>query len=288
MLWTPRKGVLRYESNLGNVGTATPGTSVTTGATAATKGTAVQLIAATLFDAYYVRVIASNYGLATTTSRGCLDILIGAATEDVLIANLLMGFCGGSTAAAHGGPKTWDFPLFIPAGSRLAAQAAGDRVSTAMRVGIQLWGGVSEPPFRCGGRVVTYGIGTVPAGTTITPGASGAEGAFTQVTASTTEDHFAFVPSLQPPTGDTTLTPVKHTYFDIGTGAATEEILGGSASECPWIFTVDSDECMTGPWGGCMPIFQDVPSGTRMTVRVSASGALDTVGTQEVAIHGIG
>jgi len=285
LLWTPRKGVVRYESNLGNVGTLTPGTSCTTGAGSSTKGTAVQLIAATAFDAFHVRILASNYGLSATTARGCLDILIGAATEEVLIPNLLMGFCGGS-GVTTGGPLTWDFPLFIPAGSRLAAQVAGDRLSTAMRVGIQLWGGVSEAPWRTGGRVTTYGIGTVPAGTTVTSGASGAEGAFIQIVASTTDDHFAFVPSFQPPSGDTTLTPGKHFYMDIGIGAATEEILGGSPNQCPWIYTYSTDELCGGPWGGSMPIFADVPSGTRLAARLSASGALDAA-SPNCAIHAV-
>lgn len=284
MLFLPQKGMRRIEHNLGGVGTVTPGTSVTTGATAATKGTAVQLIASTSFDAYWVRVIASNYGLAATTSRGCLDILIGAATEEVIIPNLLMGFCGGSGTLGEG-PKTWDFPLYIPAGSRLAAQVAGDRTSTAMRVGIVLYGGDGCPAFRVGSKVVTYGIGTVPAGTSVTPGASGAEGSWTQITASTSEDHFAFVPSMQPPTGDTTLTPVKHTYQDLGLGAATEEAMMGA--EQSYIWTVGSGELCGGPWGGSMPCFQDVPSGTRLVTRLSASGALDTVTTQECAIHAV-
>lgn len=282
MLWVPQKGILRLEHNLGGVGTITPGTAVTTGASASTKGTAVQLIASTAFDSYWCRVMATNYGLSATTSRGCLDILIGAATEEVLIPNLLMGFCGGSVLGA--GPKVWEFPLYIPAGQRIAAQVAGDRTSTAMRVGIMLYGGSGYPPFRVGSKVTTYGIGTVPAGTSVTPGASGAEGAWTQITASTSEDHFAFVPSMQPPTGDTTLTPVKHTFMDIGVGAATEEPIGGS--EQSYIYTVETGELQGGPFNG-MPCFGDVPSGSRLTVRLSASGALDTVSTQECAIHAV-
>jgi hypothetical protein len=270
------------EHNVAGVGTITPGTSCTTGAAASTKGTAVQLIASTAFDAYWVMVMATNYGLAATTSRGCLDILVGAATERVLIPNLLMGFCGGSSVLGAG--PVWQFPLSIPAGTRIAAQVAGDRTSTAMRVAIFLYGGDGYPPFRVGQKVTTYGIGTVPAGTSVTPGASGAEGSWTQITSSTTEGHFAFMPSLQPPTGDTTLTPVKHTFLDIGVGAATEEPIGGS--EQSYIYTVETGELMGGPFNP-FPCFQDIPSGSRLTARLSASGALDTVSTQEVAIHAL-
>ena len=144
--------------------------------------------------------------------------------------------------------------------------------------------GHGYPPFRVGSRVDTYGIGTVPAGTTITPGASGAEGAWTQVTASTTVDAFAFVPSMQPPTGDTTLTPIKITYMDLGVGAATEENLMGA--EQSYQFMVDTGEMCSGPTPN-MPCFQDVPAASRLVARLSASGALDTVTTQEVAIHAV-
>lgn len=276
MLWIPQKGKLRVEHNTGTVGTATPGTSVTTGGTASTKGTPAQLIASTSFDTYWMTVIASNYGNATTASQGCLDILIGAATEEVLIPNLLMGYCG-SIAATGLGPKRWDFPLYVPAGSRLAAQAAGARTSTALRVWIFLYGGTVSPGFRVGTSVTTYGISTVPDGTAITPGASGAEGSFTQITASTLREHFALTPSFQV-TGDTTINQ-RAFAVDLGVGAATESEVLQSA----WFLT-DSGEFMSGPVNN-MPAFADVPSGTRLTMRASCSGALD--GGYNGAIHAV-
>jgi hypothetical protein len=282
MLWVPQKGIIRIEHNLGNVGTLTPGASVTTGGAAATKGTPVELIASTAFDAYWVKVIASNYGLAATTSQGCLDILVGAATEEVLIPNLLMGFCGGASIIAAG-PKVWEFPLYIPAGTRIAAQVAGDRTATAMRVGIILYGGRGYPPFRVGRKVTTYGITTVPAGTDVAAGYSAAEGGWVQITSSTSEDHFAFVPSFHPTDGDTTLTPIKVVYMDMGVGAATEELMLGQQQS--YIFKYDTGEMCEGPYNS-FPTFQDVPSGTRLVARLSMSGATDT-GEPDCAIHAV-
>lgn len=284
MLWVPSKGALLTEHNLGNVGSASLGTSVTTGGAASTKGTAVQLIASTAFDAYLVLITAAAYGTSATTSRGCLDILVGSATEEVLIPNLLMGFCG-NIGAASPGPKRWIFPLYVPAGTRIAAQVAGDRTSTAMRVGIQLWGGAGYPPFPVGQRVVTYGIGTVPAGTAVTPGASGAEGSWTQIVASTSEDHFCIVPSAQPPTGDTTLT-ASGLWQDVGIGAATEEVIAGSGREHSFVWTLDGNELVSGPENP-MPLFADIPSGSRLVSRLSRSSAADTVATWDVALHGV-
>lgn len=277
MLWVPQTGRRLLQHNTGAVGTATPGTSVTTGAASGTKGTAVELIAATTFDAYWMTIIASNYRLAATASQGCLDILTGAATEEVLIPNLLMGYCGDAAGATTLGPKRWDFPLYVPAGTRLAAQACGARVSTAFRVWIFLYGGDGMPAFRVGSKVTTYGVSAPPNGTTCTPGASGAEGAWTQMTAATTEDHFAFTPSYQA-SADTT-TNDRALAIDLGVGAATEEEIMES-----WWFHTNSNESMAGPINS-MPCFQNVPSGTRLVMRASNSGAND--GSYNAAIHAV-
>jgi hypothetical protein len=283
MLWVPQKGIVRVQHNVGNVGTLTPGTSVTTGGASSTKGTAVQLIASTSFDAYWIKVTASDYGLSATNASGCLDILIGAATEEVLIPNLLMGDCGGA-AAVQGGPKVWEFPLYIAAGSRIAAQVAGLRVSTAMRVAVYIYGGHGYPPWRVGSKVTTYGIGTVPQGTSVTPGASGAEGSWTQITSSTSADHFCFSPSMQRTPSDTTFTPIEIFYMDMGIGAATEEAMLGT--EQSYVFRTDSGEITDGPYNS-FPCFQDVPSGTRLVARLSSSGAAQTSGVPECAIHAV-
>lgn len=267
------KGQLRVEHNTGTVGTITPGTSITTGAAAGTKGTAVQLIASTSFDYYWLTIIASGYGASATASEGCLDILAGAVTEEVIIPNLLMGYCG-QLGGGFCWPKRWDFPLYIPSGTRLAAQAAGARTTTAMRVWFFGYGGSGMPGCRVGSKVVTYGV-TVPNGTTVVPGASAAEGAWTQITASTTEDHFALVPSFQV-SADTT-TNVLGQAVDIGVGAATEEEIAQSY----WYFT-DLTETMGGPINP-MPCFQDIPSGTRLSMRASNSGVND--GAYNAALH---
>lgn len=279
MLWQPQKGILRTEHNFGGVGAAF-GAAVTTHATdPATKGTAVQLIASTAFDAYLIEITTTSYGNAATTSQGCLDILVGAATEEVLIPNLLMGFSG----LIGLGQKRWLFPLYIPSGTRIAAQVAGDRVNTACRVGVQLWGGDGSPHFRVGRKVTTYGITTVPAGTDVAAGYSGAEGNWVEITSGTSEDHFAFFPSFHPTDGDTTLTPTKSVFVDMGVGAATEELMLGT--EQSFIFAYDTGELCGGPINA-FPVFQDVPSGTRLTMRISMSGATDT-GEPDGAIHAV-
>lgn len=278
MLWVPPTGDIRWESNTGSGGSATPGTACTTGGAATTKGTPVQLIAATAFDAYWVTIIASNYCNIGTASQGSLDIGIGASTESILIPDLLMGYCGGNATGQYGGPKQWDFPLYIPAGSRLTGSVAGARTATACNVAIFLYGGNGSPGFPVGTKVTTYGAGTVPRGTAITPGVSGAEGGWTQITASTTEDHFTFIPSFQLAT-DTTVNP-GNCMVDMGFGAATEEEMIGQ-----YIFNSTQTESMSGP-NPTFPCFKRVPSGSRLTMRASNSLAINDGGYDGV-IHAV-
>lgn len=265
-LHIPHDGDTSIITNLAATGSATPGTSITTGATSATKGTAVELISAASNTqaSWGVYVQVSNIAAAATASDCAVDILIGGATDTVLIPNLLAGYASDGTA---NGLRSWFFPLHIPAGVRIAAQAASLRTSTAMRVGVKLYGGTT-PPFKVGTRVTTYGIGTVPNGTAFTPGASGAQGTFTQIAsaAAMTEGCLALIPSFQV-TNDTTVL-AKTMKLGIGLGAATEELLG------TWDYALSGNETISGPFD-MYPIFRDVPSGTRLTIRGSTDGTAD-------------
>lgn len=285
MLWVPQKGALLTEHNFGDTATATPGPIVTTGAASSTKGSPVELIASTAFDSYLVSVMIHGYGSPATVARLAVDLLVGTSTEEILIPDLLAGNCGTTTNANVPGRRNWLFPLYIPAGTRISARGAGDRLSSNFRVAVQLWGGNGYPPFPVGQRVITYGMGTVPNGTNITPGASGAEGSWTEITASTTEDHIAIIPSAQPPTGDTTLTAANF-YADVGIGAATEEIIAGGGRQHCYVWELTSQETTSGLINP-FPTWCDVPSGSRLSMRLSRSSAADTVATWNAVIHGV-
>lgn len=279
-LWIPQKGQVIVQHNTGAVGANPFGTSITTGAGASTKGTAVEMITSTTVDSFWMVVICTGIGTTGTASPCAVDILIGAAAEEVLIANLLAGGCQNITASGGSGgrgPKMWMFPIYTPAASRLAAQAASARTATAMSVAVYLYGGTGMPAFRVGSKVTTYGIGTVPNGTAIVPGLSAAEQATpTQITASTSEDHFAVLPSFQV---DTDTNQVTNTLaYDVMVGAATEEEIAQS-----YWFINDSTEMMSGPWPP-MPAFTDIPSGSRLAARASNSGGTND-GNYNTVLH---
>lgn len=256
MLWNPKGGLL-HQSNLGSVPSAM-GTNFTTGAAASTKGAIAEMFASTAFDAFMLSLYIPKMGISGVASETAVDILIGAATEEVLIANLLCGYSLG---------RMFQFPLYIPSGSRLSLRGASARTSTTFNSYCHLHGGHGSPPFRVGSKITTYGIGTVPNGTTITPGASDAAGAWVQITASTSEDHFALLPGFQV-AADTTINQLRY-LVDVGIGAAATETVMAS-----YVFTTTAEEYMLGP-SNPFPFYRDIPSGSRLTMRASNSGAND-------------
>ena len=99
------------------------------------------------------------------------------------------------------------------------------------------------------------------------PAASGGAASVTQMTASSTADHFYFMPGFQHST-DTTITPLGWVNIGIGVGASTEERIG------TWWYHKNTVEELGGPVPA-LGAFRDVPSGTRLTMLASNSGAND-------------
>jgi hypothetical protein len=266
MLWTPQKGATKVISNLGIVGTAAPGTAVVSNGTTNLDGAVTEIISAAnnVQDSWGIgiQIFATSAAPSTLASQGCVDILIGGATDDVLIPALICGHVGNTELGIG-----YFFPLHIPAGVRIAATYANVKVSHSIQMIMHLYGGSSPPPWRVGSRVTTYGTQVDNArGQAVTPTASGGAASVTQMTASSTYDHFAFMAGFQPET-DTTVTQ-KHYNIGIGVGASTEERIG------TWHYFYTAAEEARGPIPA-FPCFRDVPAGTRLTILASNSGTND-------------
>jgi hypothetical protein len=258
MLLLPPK-TTKIISNHGLVGSTTPFTAVASSATTNTYGAAVELISAAnnTQDSWGIEVTVYGGGASAAATQGCLDILIGGATDDVLIPGLLIG--GSYNSALH----SWFFPIYIPAGVRIAAQHSNVRTSISLRVGVRLYGG-SDPGFAIGSKVIAYGTKINNSrGQLITPTASGGAASVTELSASSSRDHIALIPSFQCST-DTAIAAVQVLNIGIGVGAATEERIG------TWWYAMDTQEAQSGP-NPAMPAFRPVPSGTRLTMLASNS-----------------
>lgn len=268
MLWTPgAKNNYRVLTNGGIVGSATPWTGVASGASSEVYGSVVELISAAGNDqdSWGIMVMVSATGASATIRSAVVDILIGGATDDILIPRLLVGY---RSLASGPGAACYFFPIHVPAGLRIAAQHVNVNAgAVTARVAVWLYGG-GVPPFRVGRKVTALGTGAANSrGQAVTPTASGGAASVTQMIASTVENYFAFLPGFQCE-NDTTITPAGWVNVGIGIGAATEQRIG------TWWFGKETAESMNGPFP-CLPAFVEVPAGTRITMLASNSGAND-------------
>lgn len=276
MFFIPSKGEMRVQTNAGSVGAASPGTAVTAHASSSAKGTPAELISSTSFDTYWVRIVVEDTCSSGSATGGALDLLVGASTEEVAIADMLVGQAS-DIATANLGSQVFDFPLYIPSGTRIAAQFASEVWGDTAYVAVWLYGGHGSPMWRVGSKVTTYGISAPVTGVSLTPG-NGTEGAWTQIVASTTSDHFCFVPSLHS-VGDTS-GGNKTWKLNIGTGSATEEEIG------MWTYTGSSVEAF-GMATQRLPAFRDVPSGTRLAARLSIDSTTGNYLDLNCAVHAV-
>lgn len=261
-LWTPGFDDVKVISNTGIVGSATPGTSLPVSGTTLNYGTVTEIISAAnnTQDSWGIEVVVIETAASAVAPECSVDILIGGATDDVLISSLLVG------GAYAGSERRYFFPLHVPGGVRIAARLAHVSTTRTPRIFINLYGG-SPPPFRVGRKVTTYGTKINNArGKAVTPTASGGTASVTEMTASTSEDHFYFLPGFQ--VSVTTTVTLKNYAVGIGVGAATEERIG------TWWLRCDASEHQS--MHPTMGAWRHVPASSRLSLLVSNSGTNDS------------
>ena len=276
-VWVPPVSFDAMETNL--VNPATPfGTLVSSHATTAhTKNaTYTELIASTAFETYGILIYFSDVGGTNLAASSMLvDLAIGgASSESVIISNLNAGYASAQKAQ-RGGQKYW-FPLRIPAGSRLSATAQSLIVADDVRMAVWLFGKPNRPVW-AGDSVVTYGADTsLSQGVIVATGASGAEGTYTQIVASTTRAH----PYLAAGVGcaaDTSVIDGTY-YLDIGSGSATEANLLLNQ-----VLVTDSSEALSHYFP--ISCYAHVASGVRLATRISqVSGVAQSL---DVILYGV-
>jgi len=263
VLWLPRSGEAKIISNEITTGHVTPGTNVQSNTSEANGyGTVVELISAAnnIADSWAIEIFVCGTGAAATATSTCLDILVGGATDDILIDSLLVGYI--YSASAHRAlPRYFFFPVHVPAGLRVAARIASVVNTNNAYVIVRLHCG-SAPPFRVGRKVTTYGTKAGNArGVDVNPTASNGAATVTEISASSTADHFYFLPGFQPE-GTTAMTPAGTMCVGIGVGASTEERIG------TWFYHKTVNEHMDHGFPR-LGAFREVASGTRLTYLAS-------------------
>lgn len=251
------------------------GTTVTASASVNTKGAAVELIAATAHDAHWISVTILPGG--TSGLNGLLNLLIGSATEAVLIADLPIT----ARAVNEGGGGPFLFPVFIPKGSRLAAAYQNATGSSTAEVMVHLFGGNPSGPWADCTYVDRYGSTASSLGTNVDPG--GVANTFIgyqQITASTLRPIRWLVLAVQ--NADNTFAAAAQWTVRLGIGSATEAQIGGDLILMGGVTTDMSMLVMH--W--YFPIY--VPTGSRLAVDAKCSVTTDGDRDLYVSIFGAG
>jgi hypothetical protein len=250
------------------------GIAVTSGGSANTKGTTVELIAATEQDCYWISVTVVASTPAGT--NGLLDILIGASTEQVLIADLQVTNRG--TDEGGGGPFL--FPLFIAKGSRLSAKYQATGTSAVVHVMVHLFGGNPSGPYAGCSYVDRYGSTTSSTGTSIDPSTANTYSAWTAIANPTLRPIRWLVVTCS--NADTAFSAATIWTVEVGIGAATEQTITG---DLLYSTGATGDNAMSFHHF-YLPVF--VPAGSTLSVRVKCNSATAGDRTAFVSLHGAG
>lgn len=178
-------------TNGGGQPSGTVGTSITPGNN--TFPAYAQVLSATAFETFFCVVHAHANDVAAQARNTLLNIGIdpaGGSTYVTRIPNLLVA-CA-VTMASLGGGVFYGFPLYIPAGATLAAQASINNATVGtLRCVLRLFGRPSRPEsLVCGSYIDSFGEATsTSTGTEVTPGTT-SDGAYTQLGSNTAKPYW--------------------------------------------------------------------------------------------------
>ncbi len=256
------------------------GTQLTSGA-ANTEGTWTQIHAGLTYpsDRVIFRIAGvrtSANAIAATTLNGYVDIGIGPNSGAVtqIVEKL-------SCSNSSGIGAVWFLPLRIPPDTPVWARFQCTAASALAAVFFTAHGGNMNPgTIPSCTRIVALGATDASTtGTTITPGASNAEGAWTVMSASTSED-FAGLMLSHLFNVDTTLTVDLVGCGDVAVGGSGAEKVVGENITYSAMFTGNEQRASFH-----MPTFIGIPAGSRVTARWSGSLAAD--GTNSIMAYGL-
>jgi hypothetical protein len=285
MLYTPAYGFLWSVDNFGaTYSTAAFGTVVPQDTAANTKGADVELIAdsAVTENCYGIAIVFMSNNTSAAIRNYLVDIKVdpaGGTSYVTVIPNLV----SHSNAATAGG-FWYYFPLFIPAGSAVAAssqcQVGSGTAGSQPRMAVRLFGKPTHPEvMKYGSFVRAFGADTGNSrGTTITPGTT-AMGAYTASLATTAEDLWWWQGGLV--SSDATMSD-NALYLDIAAGDATNKIL--CAHHITHV-TRAAENASKEAFGAVPPILP-IAAGANVYARAASAGTPDSTNT--VVAYGLG
>lgn len=241
-------------------GTASAGASNVDGANAS-----VLNAVGTTRDVEFMVISIGGTAVSGAACRVLVDILVdpaGGSSYTPLINDLLGGFT--SSADAAGQNCTYYFPIWIKAGTQIGVRARTQHTSAIAtgRVSIAVMGQPSRPDmWWCGQAVESLGINaSTSSGTDVTMALAGTWGSWTAI-GTTTRRYGALQMGLD---GSDASPSTMGGQWQIGVGSA----------QYPGTHTMHHSLSSTGPTmtrDGVGPLNCDIPAGTALQVRASAS-----------------
>jgi hypothetical protein len=228
---------------------------------------------------HYIAVGFSGYTVSGSAEYCLADILVdpaGGTAWRSFINDLL---CGYSNTKANQQSCWYHFPIFIKSGNSIGCRVRTSHTVAAAnpRVVIYVMGNPSRPgQWWCGGTVETLGVtAATSTGTSVTPGNTGALGNWANIGAVTSGRYGA----IQIGWNGTDATAAALLYhFEIGYNKMR---LAGSPTTR---LDVTTGELLTSLPNG--PIWCDIPQGTQMQIRGTASGTAE-VWAGGLALYGV-
>jgi len=248
--------------------TGTAGTSLTSSGTAHTYGSWTQIHAGLTYYSEYVLVNLSNTFANLAVRNAYVDIGIGPDSSNVTV--IVEKLCGTGACAVTG--RVYFFPLRIPPDIPIWARVQHTVGSATIGIQFTVFGGNANPAtIPAVGRIVCLGATTASTvGTSITVGGTGAEGSWTVITASTTDDYSGLmIGGIF--TTDTSITSLNTYSFDASIGASGQELTVGE--NLTQNYVVDGNEKI---WSFSNATFVGIPAGSRLCVRGSCNSTADS------------
>ena len=267
MLVPPHPHLSYFDTNDSSP-TGSAGTAVTSSGSANAYGSWTQIHAGLTYPSEWVVLNFNNNYSNNSNRNSYVDIGIGPDSSNVTV--VAEKLCGGFATLIIG--RMYTFPLRIPPDTIIWARHQCASASTSGYVQFTAFGGNANPAtIPAVGRVVCLGATTASTvGTSISVGASGAEGSWTQIVSSTTDDYGGLmIGGIF--TTDTSVTSLGCYTFDASIGASGQELTVGE--NLTQNFVVDGNEKI---WSFSNATFAGIPVGSRLCVRGSCSGTADS------------
>lgn len=225
-------------------------------------GAYTQLVASSPSDASWMIVNIWSNGSLNNGNQQSVNVAVGGAGNEVIIASDLMICQPGNGYDI----QSYSFPVSIPAGTRISANAAGKATTDAVYCSVQLFDGAFTQMEGFAG-VDSIGYSFVN-GVRVDTGSANSKGSYSQIIASTSRDYAGLLFNVNGQSDLASQTTSRWLLdFAIG-GSGSEQII---VPNIPWTGEIGTKTLrLNGPF------FVPIPAGTRIAARGQSSLNADT------------